>query len=116
MCPHCGRAPLVDQLFFGVGVGTLVDFGGGGSGQLGGGDGEPIGRVGGAQEAERRRIAGDLHDDAVQVMATISMRLALLRDRMTTDADRATVDYCSDNVGDEYLSMMIYARIFRGEP
>ncbi len=35
-----------------------------------------------AQEEERKRIAGDLHDDAVQVMVAVGMRLELLQRRL----------------------------------
>jgi len=35
-------------------------------------------RLGNAQEEERRRIAADIHDDPVQVMAAVDMRLQLL--------------------------------------
>lgn len=35
-------------------------------------------RLGSAQEEERRRIAADIHDDPVQVMAAVDMRLQLL--------------------------------------
>jgi signal transduction histidine kinase len=35
-----------------------------------------------AQEKERRRIAQDVHDDSIQVMAAVELRLAVLRRRM----------------------------------
>ena len=38
-----------------------------------------LGRLVTAQEAERRAIAGDIHDDAVQVMTAANMRLELFR-------------------------------------
>ena len=38
-----------------------------------------LGRLVTAQEAERRSIAGDIHDDAVQVMTAANMRLELFR-------------------------------------
>ena len=38
-------------------------------------------RLGSAQEEERRRIAADIHDDPVQVMAAVDMRLQLLAGR-----------------------------------
>jgi signal transduction histidine kinase len=34
-----------------------------------------------AQEEERRRIAADIHDDPIQVMSAVEMRLQLLLDR-----------------------------------
>ena len=40
-------------------------------------------RLEGAQEQERRRIAADIHDDPIQVMSAIDLRLALLADRNT---------------------------------
>lgn len=36
-----------------------------------------------AQEEERKRIAADVHDDSVQVMAAVAMRLEMLRSRLT---------------------------------
>lgn len=35
-----------------------------------------------AQEQERRRIAADVHDDSIQVMAAVDLRLAVLRRRL----------------------------------
>jgi signal transduction histidine kinase len=39
-----------------------------------------------AQEEERRRIASEVHDDSIQVMAAVVMRLGMLR-RKVTDSD-----------------------------
>lgn len=36
-----------------------------------------------AQEEERKRIASDVHDDSIQVMAAVGLRLGMLRDRLT---------------------------------
>jgi signal transduction histidine kinase len=47
-----------------------------------------LGRIVGAQEEERRRIAGDVHDDAVQVMTAVNFRLEVLR-RGLTDPQQA---------------------------
>jgi len=38
-----------------------------------------------AQEEERRRIADDIHDDSVQVMTAVALRLATLRRRLGSD-------------------------------
>ncbi len=38
-----------------------------------------------AQEDERRRIADDIHDDSVQVMTAVALRLATLRRRLGAD-------------------------------
>jgi PAS domain S-box-containing protein len=38
-----------------------------------------------AQETERRRIAWDVHDDAIQAMVAVSMRLQILAGRLTGD-------------------------------
>jgi PAS domain S-box-containing protein len=38
-----------------------------------------------AQETERRRIAWDVHDDAIQAMVAVSMRLQILAGRLTDD-------------------------------
>ena len=43
-----------------------------------------------AQEEERRRIAGEIHDDAVQAMTAVLLRLGLLTDRLT-EPDQLTV-------------------------
>lgn len=40
-----------------------------------------------AQEEERKRIASDVHDDSIQVMAAVGLRLGMLRARLT-DADQ----------------------------
>jgi signal transduction histidine kinase len=40
------------------------------------------------QEEERRLIAGDIHDDIVQVMTAVSVRLAVLRSVLPADDDR----------------------------
>jgi len=40
-----------------------------------------------AQEEERRRIADDIHDDSVQVMTAVALRLATLRRRHGTELD-----------------------------
>jgi len=46
-----------------------------------------------AQEEERRRIAEDVHDDVVQVMAAVNMRIELLRRRMLElEAEIAATD------------------------
>jgi PAS domain S-box-containing protein len=42
-----------------------------------------ISRLVDAQEHERRRIASDVHDDAVQVMSAVTMRLHLLAQRLS---------------------------------
>jgi len=44
---------------------------------------ELLARVVAAQEEERRRIAGDIHDDSIQVMSALRMRLGALRSRLT---------------------------------
>lgn len=36
-----------------------------------------------AQEEERKRIASDVHDDSIQVMAAVGVRLGMLRSQMT---------------------------------
>lgn len=51
-----------------------------------------------ALEAERRRIAGDIHDDPLQIMAVASMRLGMLRDRLTDPALQEVVDQTRNSV------------------
>jgi signal transduction histidine kinase len=45
-----------------------------------------------AQEDERRRIAEDVHDDVVQVMTAVAVRLGLLRRRLLDPAQLAVAD------------------------
>ena len=45
-----------------------------------------------AQEEERRRIAGDMHDDSLQVMAAISLRMARVRARTDNQRTRESMD------------------------
>lgn len=40
-----------------------------------------------AQESERRRIAEDIHDDSIQVMAAVALRLETLKARLTLPED-----------------------------
>jgi PAS domain S-box-containing protein len=42
-----------------------------------------------AQESERKRIAWDLHDDSIQVMSAVALRLKAFRRRLTGDAGLA---------------------------
>ena len=48
-----------------------------------------LARIVDAQEEERRRIAGEIHDDAVQVMTAVNFRLEVLR-RNLSDGVQAT--------------------------
>jgi PAS domain S-box-containing protein len=58
-----------------------------------------LGRLVTAQEAERKSIAGDIHDDAVQVMTAANMRLELFRrllvDQTQVDALKTLQDTVS---------------------
>lgn len=45
-----------------------------------------------AQEEERRRVAGDIHDDTVQRMVAVGIRLELLARRLTDPDQRAEMD------------------------
>jgi PAS domain S-box-containing protein len=51
-----------------------------------------IDRLVSAQEEERRRIAADMHDDSLQVMAAISLRLARVRQRTKDQATQEAMD------------------------
>ncbi|MHB8571896.1 MAG: sensor histidine kinase [Candidatus Dormibacteria bacterium] len=55
-------------------------------------------RVVEAQEDERERIARDLHDDAVQVMTAVNMRLSTLRSRLADDSERAAAEQLESTV------------------
>ncbi len=54
-----------------------------------------------AQEDERARIAGDVHDDSVQALAAVELRLGLLRRRLSTRAPELLqgIDEMTDTVG-----------------
>lgn len=52
-----------------------------------------------AQEAERRRIAAEIHDDSIQVMAAAGLRLDLLGRRLGDEQDREAVKKLGDAVG-----------------
>ncbi|MFE4652867.1 histidine kinase [Streptomyces sp. NPDC056707] len=43
-----------------------------------------------AQETERRRIAWDVHDDSIQAMVAVGMRLQLLEERGARGLRRGT--------------------------
>ncbi|WP_406832412.1 ATP-binding protein [Pedococcus sp. KACC 23699] len=45
-----------------------------------------------AQEEERARIAGDVHDDPVQALAAVDLRLGLLRRRLAAEAPATVSD------------------------
>lgn len=51
-----------------------------------------------AQEDERRRIASDVHDDSIQVMAAVGVRLGMLRDRVSDSAQVETISKLEDAV------------------
>lgn len=48
-----------------------------------------------AQEEERKRVAVDLHDDAVQVMAAVALRIDLLRETLTDLEQVEAADKCA---------------------
>jgi signal transduction histidine kinase len=52
-----------------------------------------------AQEDERRRLAGELHDDAVQVMTACSLRVQTLRRRLAGDPAADTLATIEADVG-----------------
>jgi PAS domain S-box-containing protein len=51
-----------------------------------------LSRVVAAQEEERRRIAGDIHDDSVQVMSAVGIRLEMLHRRVTDEAQVKVIE------------------------
>jgi signal transduction histidine kinase len=55
-------------------------------------------QIGIAQEQERHRIAGDIHDDSVQVMTTAVMRLQVLRAAIDDERLVGLVDQLEDTV------------------
>ena len=57
-----------------------------------------LSRVVEAQEEERRRIAEDIHDDSVQVMAAVGMRLQVLRRRLDDAEQQKVLDQLEQTV------------------
>ncbi|MGH2554590.1 MAG: ATP-binding response regulator [Actinomycetota bacterium] len=55
-------------------------------------------RVVSAAEEERRRIAGDIHDDPVQIMAAVSMRLQTLSPQLDDPAHAASLERLDQTV------------------
>lgn len=51
-----------------------------------------------AQEEERRRIAGDIHDDSVQKMAAVGLRLRSLRNRVSDPDALVALDQLEETV------------------
>jgi PAS domain S-box-containing protein len=52
-----------------------------------------LGRVVWAQEEERRRIAGEVHDDAIQTIAAARLMLTTFRDQLRDDYQRQLLDH-----------------------
>lgn len=50
-----------------------------------------MGRLVRAREEERRKIAADIHDDSIQAMTVVSMRLQQLRKHMTTSEQKELI-------------------------
>jgi signal transduction histidine kinase len=57
-----------------------------------------LGRVVSAAEEERRRIAGDIHDDSVQVLTAVTMRLHLLAGKLDDPAHVASLESLNQTV------------------
>ena len=51
-----------------------------------------------AQEEERQRLAGDIHDDPIQVMAAAAVRLDMVERAVLGTAEQQTVDKAADTV------------------
>ncbi len=58
-----------------------------------------------AQEEERRRIAGEIHDDAVQVMAAVALRLSLLRRNVGDGPAAESIEQLESAVGESIASL-----------
>ncbi|MGD0448012.1 MAG: ATP-binding protein [Candidatus Dormibacteria bacterium] len=52
-----------------------------------------------AHEDERRTIAADIHDDSLQILAAVGLRLQTLRRRVNDEAARSTLDAVEQMVG-----------------
>jgi signal transduction histidine kinase len=57
-----------------------------------------LGRVVWAQEEERRRIAGEVHDDAIQTIAAARLMLTTFRDQLSDDYQRNLLDHLEEAV------------------
>jgi PAS domain S-box-containing protein len=57
-----------------------------------------LGRVVWAQEEERRRIAGEVHDDAIQTIAAARLMLTTFRDQLGDDRQRRLLDHLEEAV------------------
>jgi signal transduction histidine kinase len=57
-----------------------------------------LGRVVWAQEEERRRIAGEVHDDAIQTIAAARLLLTTFRGQLTDDRQRRLLDHLEEAV------------------
>jgi PAS domain S-box-containing protein len=57
-----------------------------------------LGRVVWAQEEERRRIAGEVHDDAIQTIAAARLMLTTFRDQLSDDRQRRLLDTLEEAV------------------
>ncbi|MDQ4129704.1 MAG: histidine kinase [Actinomycetota bacterium] len=57
-----------------------------------------ISRLVQAQEEERQRLAAEIHDDSVQVMTAVGLRLSLLYGREMNPEDRAVIERLEDTV------------------
>jgi PAS domain S-box-containing protein len=55
-------------------------------------------RVVWAQEEERRRIAGEVHDDAIQTIAAARLMLTTFRDQLSDDRQRRLLDHLEEAV------------------
>lgn len=51
-----------------------------------------------AQEDERKRIASDVHDDSIQVMAAVGLRLGMLRGQLTDPEQLARITKLEESV------------------
>jgi signal transduction histidine kinase len=58
-----------------------------------------------AQEEERRRIAGDIHDDTVQTMVAVGFRLELLKRQLADPGQRVEMEALQATVSDALSSL-----------
>jgi two-component system, sensor histidine kinase and response regulator len=59
---------------------------------------EFLSRLVAAQEQERYRIAGDVHDDSVQAMTAVALRLSLFRSKLVDESSRQELDKLEGSV------------------
>jgi signal transduction histidine kinase len=59
---------------------------------------EALGRLMNVQEEERRRLAAEIHDESIQIMAAAYLRLQMLRRKLTSSGEREACEALEQTV------------------